>query len=130
MNRSLGFGALALVLGVLLVRCGTSATSPTSPTPTPTPGGGGGGADVVLNIVGINGNMSFQPTPAIVHVGQTVAWHNSDATAHTATQDAGAWDTGALSPGSTSAPVKMTKAGSFSYHCNFHPVMVSTLTVQ
>jgi plastocyanin len=119
-------GSLALLLGTgaFLVGCGSS-----SPT-TPTGGGGGGAADVTITIVGIDGNMSFNPAPASVKVGQTVSWRNSDAIAHDVAQDAGAWDTGTVSPGSTSAPIKMSAAGTFNYHCSFHPSMVASLTVQ
>ncbi len=128
MNRSVRLAALVATLGMLLARCGSSSSNPSNPTPVV--GGGGGAADVTITIVGINGNMSFQPTPGAVHVGQTVAWHNSDVITHTSTADNGTWDTGGVSPGSTSAPVKMTTAGSFNYHCNIHPVMVSTLNIQ
>ncbi len=86
---------------------------------------------MTITIVGILGNMSYAPTPASVKVGQTVAWHNSDVIAHTSTQDAGAWDTGAIGPGATSSPIKMTAAGAFNYHCAIHGFqMVSTLNVQ
>jgi plastocyanin len=133
MSRSLRFGTIFMVLatGALLARCGSSASSPTTPT-TPAPGGGGGtgSADVVITISGIAGNMSFSPTPGAVKVGQTVAWHNNDSIAHHPAQDAGAWDAGTVNPGSTSAPIKMTTAGTSSYHCTFHPSMVSSLTIQ
>jgi plastocyanin len=100
-------------------------------TNPPPPGGGGGGtADVVITIVAENGNMSFSPNPATVTRGQTVAWRNSAGAAHTATQNAGAFDTGNIGGGSQSGAITMGTAGTFAYHCAIHPSMVGSLTVQ
>jgi len=84
------------------------------------------GADVVITITG---GMTFTPNPASVQVGQTVAWHNSDSMAHTATQDGGGFNTGAIAGGATSAPVAMGSAGTLDYHCSIHPNMTATLNV-
>ena len=102
-------------------------------TNPPPPGGGGGGtgtADVVITIIADNGNMSFSPNPATVTRGQTVAWRNGAGTAHTATQNGGAFDTGTINGGSQSGALTMNTAGSFAYHCAIHPAMVGSLTVQ
>ena len=77
----------------------------------------------------MNGANSFSPSPASVQVGQQISWHNADAIAHTATQDGGGFDTGAISPGGTSAPITVSTAGTLGYHCAFHPSMVGTLSV-
>jgi plastocyanin len=73
--------------------------------------------------------MSFSPASATVKVGQTVAWTNSDSITHEPVQDAGVFDAGNIAGGQTSAPIKMTTAGTFSYHCAIHPSMVGVLTV-
>jgi plastocyanin len=86
-------------------------------------------ADVVIEIVGMLGSASYSPNPASMNVGQTVAWHNADSIAHTATDDAAAFDTGFIGPGATSAPIVMTTPGMFPYHCTFHPSMVGRLDV-
>jgi hypothetical protein len=100
------------------VGCGySSSSSPTTPSPVLGGGGGGGVADVVITILGVNGNMSFSPSAA-------------DAITHTATADVGAFDTGGVLPGMTTAPMKMTAGGTVSYHCSIHPSMVGTLAVQ
>ena len=93
-------------------------------------GGGGGAADVVITIVAENGNMSYSPNPANVTRGQSVAWRNSAATIHTATQNGGAFNTGNISSGNTSGGITMSTAGTFDYHCALHPAMVGTLNVQ
>ncbi len=122
--------AVALAgLAAFAVACGSSSPSySTSPTPTPTPTSGGNStADVTVEIVGMAGANSFSPNPASAKVGQTVAWHNADVVSHTATGTG--FDTGAISPGSTSAPIKFNSAGTLGYRCSFHPSMTGTLNV-
>jgi plastocyanin len=85
---------------------------------------------VTISIVGMNGSNSYSPNPGAVKVGQTVAWRNADSTPHTATADAGGFNTGNIAAGATSSPITMTTAGSFPYHCTIHGfAMVGTLTV-
>ena len=99
-----------------------SATPTPTPAPTPNP-------TVVIEILGISGNMSFAPATASLQVGQQVRWHNADTTTHTATQDGGGFDTGLIRPGATSAPITVTSSGTLRYHCEVHPSMVAALTV-
>jgi len=131
-NAAIGrFGAAAAVLVLLFTAgCGNSSSNTTpTPVPTPTPGGGGGAADVTITITGMNGSQSFSPSPTTVRVGQRVAWRNADNVAHTATANGGAFSTGSIAAGATSDAVTMSVAGSFDYHCQFHPSMTGTLTV-
>ena len=113
--------------------CGGGGGGGVTNPPPPSGGGGGTGggtADVIITIVAENGNMSFSPNPATVTTGQRVAWRNSAGQTHTATQNAGAFDTGGISSGSQSGVFTMNTAGTFGYHCSIHPSMVGTLTVQ
>jgi MYXO-CTERM domain-containing protein len=48
---------------------------------------------------------------------------------HTATSDTGAWTTGNIAPGGTSAAVAFPTAGTFPYHCAIHPSMAGTVIV-
>jgi len=124
--------------GVLLVAatvagCGSSGMgsnySPASPTPTSTTPPATP-ANVTITIVGMNGSNSYSPNPGTAKVGQTVAWRNADSTPHTATADAGGFNTGTIAAGATSSPITMTTAGSFPYHCTIHGfAMAGTLTV-
>ncbi len=130
MYRRSAASSLLFLLASLLAGCGGSSysSSPTTTPTTTTPPAAA--ADMVLMIRGISGNMSFSANPATMKVGQTVSWQNADTTtAHTATADGGAFNTGSVSPGATSAPIKMSTAGTFPYHCGFHSTMVGTLTV-
>jgi plastocyanin len=120
-------GVMALVLGSCGGSYSSSPTVPGSPPPpaaTPTPAAGA----VVIDIVGERGNMSFNPAQASLTAGQQVRWHNTDVITHTATQNGGAFSTGLIPPGGTSAPITVT-AGAFGYHCEIHPSMVGALDV-
>ena len=114
--------ALLAVLALSGLSCGGDDNNPMNP-------GGGGGANVTITITGMNGASSYSPSPDTVNVGQTVAWHNADATTHTATANGGAFNTGNIGGGNTSAPIAMNTAGSFPYHCSIHPTMTGTLVV-
>jgi plastocyanin len=121
---SLAAAALAFV------SCGGGGGGGVTNPPPPGGGGGSGTADVTISIVAENGNMSFSPEPAVVNVGQRVAWRNAAGAIHTATQNSGSFDTGSLNSGATSSPITMTTPGTFAYHCALHPAMVGTLTVR
>jgi plastocyanin len=114
--------ALLAVLALSGLSCGGDDDNPMNP-------GGGGGADVTITITGMNGASSYSPSPDTVNVGQTVAWHNADATTHTATANGATFNTGNIGGGSTSAAIPMNTAGSFPYHCSIHPTMTGTLVV-
>ena len=105
-NRVLMAFALAACVAVVTAACGGSSGYSSSPSTMPMGTGGGGTAtaDVTVQIVGMNGANSFSPNPVSVKAGQTVAWHNADMVVHTAT--GASFDTGVVSPGSTSAPIK------------------------
>jgi plastocyanin len=123
MLKRVAGSVLVLYAALLLPSCGSSSSSPSMPSGTPS-------ANMVITITGINGNMSFSPNPAVVKAGQTVAWHNSGGTTHTATSDSGAFDTGNIGNGDTSGPITMSTAGAFNYHCAIHgSLMTGTLTV-
>jgi plastocyanin len=74
-------------------------------------------------------NMAFGPTTLTVAKGATVTWQNNDGIAHTATSDAGAWDSGNI-PAGASKSVTFNTTGTFSYHCTVHPMMTATIIVQ
>jgi plastocyanin len=128
LSRKSILGILAVAAGLTaLVACGGGGYG-SGPTPMPTPSAPGSTpADVTITINGMLGSQSYSPNPVQAMVGQTVAWHNADSIAHTATGSG--FDTGALAPGQTSTPITFSTAGSVDYHCSFHPTMVGTLSV-
>jgi plastocyanin len=125
---------LALVAVVTAVgrfaACGGGAGPGTTPSTTPPTTVVPPSADVLITIAGIAGSMSYDPNPATVRVGQTVAWRNADDLPHTASQTgAGGFETGTIAGRATSAPIRMTTPGSLPYFCRIHPSMVATLVV-
>jgi plastocyanin len=71
----------------------------------------------------------FSPNPIRITAGSSVTWTNATAPTHTATSDTGAWTTGNIAPGGTSAAVAFPTAGTFPYHCAIHPSMTGTVIV-
>ena len=142
--------AVAICLMVLLAACGggnTSNTSPTSTpttiantpdappistssaTPTPRPTPAPGLTQIVLIITDSNGSFSFSPANLTIRVGTTVIWKNMSSAPHTITSDDGqTFDSGTIPPGGT-FQFKFTTAGSFPYHCNYHPYMRATISL-
>jgi plastocyanin len=89
----------------------------------------GGTALAADQAVAISG-FSFSPASVTVNVGDTVTWTNSDAQAHTATADDASWDTGTIGGSGGTGAVTFATAGTFPYHCDIHPQMTGTVTVQ
>jgi plastocyanin len=118
--RSLFLIPLFAAIAVAGSACGSSS-SPSAPTVA---------ADVTISIVGDRTNQSYSPNPTTMRIGQTVAWKNNDTTVHDATLYASRFASGTINAGATSAPVTMSAAGTFTYHCTIHPGMVGTITVQ
>jgi len=97
-----------------------STSNPTAPTPTTSNG------VVTINVVAINGALSFSPNPATVPPGQTVVWHNIDNTTHRVVLNDRSVDTGDLAPGMSSQPMAIGAAGG-AYHCTIHPEMIGSI---
>ena len=88
-------------------------------------------ANAPARIVDCSGATSwcFSPNPIQITAGSTVTWTNNTGPRHTATSDTGAWTTGNIAPGGTSAAVAFPTAGTFPYHCAIHPSMTGTVIV-
>jgi plastocyanin len=99
---------------------GGNSGNPSGPTPPSTSG------VVTVNVVGINGALSFSPNPATLPAGQMVVWHNVDNVTHHVIFDDRSVDTGNLDPGTYSQPQAIAASGG-PYHCSIHPVMVGSV---
>lgn len=91
--------------------CGDSGTSRTSATRT----------------IAIR-DFKYAPAALTVAAGTRVTWRNEDAAPHTATLPGG-FDTGSLQHSGAKTLV-MSKPGTYTYVCEFHPFMKGTITVQ
>ena len=74
-------------------------------------------------------NYSYHPATITVKVGTMVIFINRDQTAHTATSGKPGFDTGTVKPGH-SATIDLTKPGTYTYYCQFHPFMRGTIVVK
>ena len=107
---------------VVLVGCGGGDSAPPPAGPTPPPAN----ASTTVSIVGDRGAQSFNPNPATVVQGQTVAWQNSDSVTHRIVSNDGLLDTGNIAPGAASSARSLTTDGA-NYHCSIHPGMVGAI---
>jgi amicyanin len=79
--------------------------------------------------VSISG-FAFGPATLTVKKGATVTWTNRDTAPHTVTSDSGSvLGSDTLKTGQ-SYSATFTEAGTFSYHCAFHPMMKATIVVE
>lgn len=74
-------------------------------------------------------NYTFSNGETIhVKVGTTVTWTNHDAFQHTVTSDQVLWDSGPINPGS-SFSYTFTQAGTYNYHCGYHPMYGEVIVI-
>ena|SRR6266850_3462287 len=114
------FSATTIVCLALLGSACGSSSNPSSPSSPATPGG-----LVTVNIT----NSQYQPDPVTVKVGTQINWLNKDNIDHTATRE-GMFDNFVNAMSAHGAPVTMTTAGTFTYHCKIHSNMNGTIVVQ
>jgi plastocyanin len=132
LTSKLGLAVLAAAVPLALGACGssskksdTSSKGAAGSTPASSPAASGPAGDSVS----IQG-FKYAPPAITVKVGTKLTFKNSDNAEHTATADTGsAFDTGAINHGQ-SKPITLTKAGTFAYHCDFHPFMHGTVTAK
>lgn len=101
-----------------------TAAAPTATTNPPA---------ATIKIVGASfSSFGFSPGSVTIKVGDTVEWINNSSVAHTSTSDSGSavsWDSSAIQSGGGTFSFTFTKAGTYTYHCSFHPSMHGTIVV-
>lgn len=120
-------------MGLGLASCGGSSSNGTSSATTAgaatTTGGAAttaAGTPAAPGAIAIH-NFAFQPMTLSAKVGDSITVTNQDNTSHSLTANDGSFDTGVFNSGSKT--VKLTKAGTFSFHCQIHSFMTGTITV-
>ena len=73
--------------------------------------------------------MRFQPEVLAVAPGDTIVWVNKDLVPHSATADAGSFDSEFIGAGA-SWRYTIRNKGEFAYFCTFHPTMKARLQVK
>ena len=74
-------------------------------------------------------DTSFQPAMLTVKAGDSVVWVNKDPFPHTATSEAGRFDSGIITPDKSWTYTPKTK-GDFAYTCTLHLTMKAMLRVE
>ncbi|MBL4678924.1 MAG: cupredoxin family copper-binding protein [Mucilaginibacter sp.] len=115
----LGITMMFAVIVIAIAACSKSKSDPAPTTPPPAAGG--------ANAVSIK-NFAFSPMSITIKKGESVTWTNGDSAPHTATDDAGAFDSGSLATGATYSK-SFAAAGTFTYHCTFHSNMVNAKVI-
>jgi len=133
MDRRRGLALLGLVfcLGLTLSACSddsgddssSDATSSSGGADTTEPTDAACDGDVCLS------GIAFAPDALTVAAGDSVTWASVDSPDHTVTADDGSFDSGTLSNGGTFEQT-FDEAGEYSYHCEIHPSMTGTITVE
>jgi len=72
--------------------------------------------------------MAFNPVTITVAVNTTITWTNKDGVVHTVTSNTGLFNSGTISADGT-FPHLFSTAGTYPYHCTFHPSMTGTVIV-
>jgi plastocyanin len=123
--RAIVTAGVVMAFGLNLWGCSGSGNGSGSPG-APTPLSASTSGVVTVNVVGINGALSFSPNPATLPAGQMIVWHNVDSITHHVVFNDGSVDTGDLGPGVSSQPQAVAASGG-PYHCSIHPVMVGSV---
>lgn len=111
----------------------TATVAPAATATTAAPTATSNPPAATVKIVGASlSSFGFSPGSVTVKVGDTVEWINNTSVAHTSTSDSGSavsWDSSAIQSGGGTFSFTFTKAGTYTYHCSFHPSMQGTIVV-
>ena len=80
----------------------------------------GAGSDTTIN------GYSPDSVTVVMGVNNTITWVNNDNAPHTVTADDGSFNSGNISP-SQPFSFTFTTAGTYKYHCVYHPWMTATI---
>ena len=73
-------------------------------------------------------DFAFITASVTIKVGTTVKWSNKDDVQHDVKGDDGSWGSAALNKGDD-FKFTFSQAGTYTYHCSFHPSMKGTIVV-
>lgn len=135
--RSLVVAVAAAVLAIGAAGCGddddtgTGDGAGTAPAAGDDYGGAGGGTGGEADGEPVVVAEDFSLTDLTVAPGEEFTLHNQGDAPHTLTADDGSFDSGDVAAGSQSDPLTPPdEPGSYPFHCEIHPSMTATLTVE
>jgi plastocyanin len=105
-----------IAASIALAACGGGSSSKSPAT--------GGSAGTTIDI----SNFKFAPATVTVKLGSTIRFVNHDRAEHTASANAGGFDTGTLKSGQ-SKTITVGALGTASYKCQFHPFMTGQIVI-
>jgi plastocyanin len=73
-------------------------------------------------------DFAFNAASVTIKAGTTVKWSNKDDVQHDVKGDDGSWGSVPLNKGDDFTFI-FTQAGTYTYHCSFHPSMKGTIVV-
>ena len=127
----IGLAGLGVATALLFAACGNG----------PPPGSGGGNGAPPSNIgskttgaaaattVKETDALKFNPSGSSIKAGDVIEWDNASGVAHNVTFDDYSSITSDTMNSGDKYQVKFTKAGTYQYHCTFHPGMDGSITV-
>ncbi len=119
MNWHVGSTASLRAVGLLTAACALAIPA-LAPAASRSPG--------KLHTIRIE-NVQYQRQSLRVQRGDRIVWINNDLVPHTVSADSGSFDSGDLSPGARWT-YTASAAGTFAYHCRYHPTMIARLIVK
>ena len=129
MKRAQGWTLVAGVMALIAVACFSEHT-PAGPDNSALCSNPSGSVVNGSTLVTIR-DFAFQTQSVTIQAGASVTWANCETSgvAHTSTSDQASWDSGLLATGETFTQTFATP-GVFPYHCEPHPFMMGTVTVE
>jgi plastocyanin len=109
---------------------GTTITAAAPPADDDPYGSGGtttGGDEATSDTVEA---VDFSLTSLTVGSGSEVTFENRGENPHTMTADDGSFDSGQVGPGESASVAAPEEPGDYAFHCEIHPAMTATLTVE
>lgn len=122
--------ALLAAGSLLLAACGdddTDAATGDATAEEPSDDASGSAAGPVELAIS---DFAYAPAELTARPGAEIAISNDDTTAHTATAEDGAFDSGSIATGESGSLTAPDEPGEYAYICSFHPFMKGTLTVE
>jgi plastocyanin len=120
--------AAAAAIAALVAGCGSSGSSSSRNSGTSSAAATTGAPTAGRSTVTI-ASFAYAPAKIAVKKGAAVTFNNKDNASHTVSADNGSFDSGTLQQGASKA-ITFSNAGTFTFHCAFHPFMHGTVVVK
>lgn len=84
----------------------------------------------VISAKTVKGTFAFSPKKTTIAIGTKVTWKNMTSAPHTVTSNTRSWKFNKSVNTGATVSYTFRKAGTYKYHCTFHPYMVGTIVVK